>query len=522
MNHVKRSICFLLAAAFLLSACVVAVSNASAAVPEPEWEAATPLPYPVYLAATVQDDSYNLYIIGGRVGVGTESYDKVTLYDLETEQVSELATMPVGVNGASAAIGFDGNIYVFGGRNNSLAEIYQYEVQIYDPSTDSWSLGAGMPNPSSVSEAVAMPNGLIYVFSGINETVSSTEPSGLVQIYDPAANSWSFGADMPEPRYSGGTVAITDNVIMYIGGSNPNIGFTYSDIIYYHVEEDQWWGSMNPFPEKFAGGDVMVGPDGMIYLIGGGQGNSAYSTSSMSTDRSFCMDPYHNEFVYMPELTIDRKYHSVGFDEEGNVFAIGGFSLSDPAHYTTSTAEKIKVMDLRIMWFPQERGIMTGEQIMVITDYDFAFAPYEELTTDVVIINSDGEVVATQTSTAYVKDGNPGHFYIDVPQLLPSGDYDVQLTKMRPSDYGYDDLSFEGFSSSLTFTHAGSVVEQLADQNQTIGDLQDTNDALASDLADANDQLDAMASNLMVVMVLAIVAIIVAAIAVVLLLRKKA
>lgn len=529
MYHLKRSICFLLATAFLLSACVVTVDNASAAVPEPEWEAATPLPYPVYLAATVQDGSYNLYIIGGRVGVGTEAYDKVTLYDLETEQVSELAPMPVGVNGASAAIGMDGNIYVFGGRNNSLVEIYQYEVQIYDPSADSWSLGAGMPNPCSVSEAVAMPNGLIYVISGINETVSSTEPSGLVQIYDPAADSWSSGTAMSEPRYSGATVAMTDNVIMYIGGSNPDISFTYSDIVYYHVEEDQWWGSMNPFPEKFAGADALIGPDGMIYMIGGGYGNNAYSTSGTVTNRSFCMDPYHNKFVHMPELTIDRKYHSVGFDEEGNIFAIGGFSYSEPAPYTTATAEKIRVMDLRMMWFPQERGILTGEQMMVIADYDFAFAPYEELTCDVFIKNSDGEVVASQTSTAYVKDGNPGHFYIDVPQLLPSGDYDVQLTRMRPSDYAWNDLSFKGFGGTLTFVNSASVYELLADQNHTMGELQDANDelseandALANDLADTNDKLDAMATNLLLVMVLAIVAIVVAAIIVVLLLRKKA
>lgn len=522
MIHLKRSVCFLLAIAFLLSALVVPADNVNAEVPEPEWEAAAPLPYPVYLAATVQDDDYHLYIIGGRVGVGTAAYDNMTLYDLETEQVSELAHLPVGVNGASAAVGDDGHIYVFGGKNNSLAEIYQYEVQIYDPSTDSWSLGAGMPNPCSVSEAVAMPNGLIYVFSGINETVSTLEPSGLVQIYDPAANSWSSGTDMPEPRYSGGTVAITDNVIMYIGGSNPNIGFTYSDIIYYHVEEDQWWGSMNPFPEKFAGGDAIIGPDGMVYLIGGGKGDSAYSTNSMSTNRSFCMDPYHGDFVYMPELTIDRKYHSVGFDEEGNMFAIGGFSLSEPFPFTTATAEKIKVMDLRIQWFPQERDVITGEQMMVIADYDFAFAPYEELASDVVIRNSDGDVVASQISTAYVKDGNPGHFYIDVPQLLPSGDYVVELTNMHPSDYSYDDISFPGFTGSLTFIHAASVVEQLSNQNQTIGDLQDANDDLANDLADANDKLDAMATNLIVVMVLAIVAIIVAAVAVVLLLRKKA
>jgi N-acetylneuraminic acid mutarotase len=511
----------MLATVFLLSAFVVTVDNVSAEVPEPVWEEAAPLPYPVYLAATVQDDDYHLYIIGGRVGVGTQAYDNVTLYDLETEEVSELAHMPVGVNGASAAIGEDGRIYVFGGRNLTLADLYQYEVQIYDPSTDSWSLGAGMPIPCTVSEAVAMPNGLIYVISGMNETVDLLEPLSVVQIYDPTENSWSAGSHMSEPRYSGASLAISDNVIMYIGGSNPAISLTYSDVTYYYVQEDQWWGSMNPFPEKFAGGDAVFGPDGMIYLVGGGITNSAYATSGFITDRSLCMDPYHSEYVYMPDLTIERKYHSVGVDEEGNIFAIGGFT-NNSSPKATSTAEKIKVMDLQIQLFPQERDIFTGEQVLIKADFNFAFAPWDDLAALVEIANADGDLVFSNEATAFVGGGNPGHYYVDVPEVLPSGDYEVRLTDLHPADYAWDDLSFEGFASVLTFINAGSVQERLDSQNDTIGDLQDSNDALANDLADANEKTDSLSTNLMVVMVLAIIAIAVAAIAVVLLLRKKA
>lgn len=522
MFHLTRSICFLLAAAFILSALVLPADVVSAEVPEPEWEAATPLSYPVYLAASVQDDAYNLYIIGGRVGLGTQEYDNTTLYDLETEQVHELAHIPIGVSGASAAMGEDGLIYVFGGKNISLPDFYQNKVQIYDPATDTWGQGAAMPMPCTISEAVAMPNGLIYVIGGTNVTYDPLRPIDLVQIYDPADDSWSLGASMSEPRYSGAAVAMNENVILYIGGSNPDASYTYSDVTYYHIDEDQWWGSMNPFPEKFAGADAVIGPDGMVYLVGGGYGNNAYSTSGAITNRSFCMDPYHNEFVYMPELTIDRKYHSVGVDEEGNIFAIGGYTLSEPNPYTTASAEKIKVMDLIIQIFPQERGIFTGEQLLVKADYDFAFAPWDDLTSRVEIADANGDIVYIADVTAYVGDGNPGHFYIDVPECLPTGEYDVRITGLHPADYVWDDLSFEGFSMTLDFTNAGSVQERLDSQNRTIGDLQGANDALANDLADANDKLDATASNLVIVMVLAIVAIMVAAVAVVLLLRKKA
>lgn len=521
MITLKRSACFLLAAAFLFSACVVVSDNISAEVPEPEWEAAAPLPYPVYIAATVQDDDYHLYIMGGRPDIGTQSYDHATMYDLETEEVHELAAMPVGVSGASAAMGHDGRVYVFGGKNLSLPEVYQYEVQIYDPTTDSWSLGAGMPNPCSLSEAVAMPDGMIYVLSGINETFNPLQPTGLVQIYDPAADSWTAGSDMPERRYSGAAIAMSDDVIMYVGGSNPDASYTYSEVVYYSISDDIWWGSMNPFPEKFAGSDALVGPDGMIYFIGGGYGNTAFSTSGAVTNRSFCMDPYHNQYVYMPRLTLERKYHSVGVDEEGNIFAIGGFT-NNTLPGTTSTAEKIKVMDLLIQVFPQERDIFTGEQLLIKADYDFAFAPWDELTARIDLLNADDEIVYSADATAYMGEGNPGHFYIDVPEVLSSGDYQVRLSGLHPADYAWNDLSFEGFSMTLTFINNGSVKELLDMQNETIGDLRDSNGALANDLADANEKIDSLATSLMAVMVLAIVAIVVAAIAVVLLLRKKA
>jgi hypothetical protein len=240
------------------------------------------------------------------------------------------------------------------------------------------------------------------------------------------------------------------------------------------------------------------------------------------TNASICMDPYHTEFVTIPEMNIDRKYHSVGFDEEGNIFAIGGYSWSVDSPYTTALAEKIKVMDLQIQIFPQERDVFTGEQLLVKADFNFAFAPWNDLTARVEIANADGDVVYNNDVTAYVGEGNPGHYYIDVPEVLPSGNYEVRLTGLHPADYTWDDLSFKGFATDLTFVNAGSVQERLDSQNETIGDLQDSNDALANDLADANEKIDSLGTNLMVVMVLAIIAIIVAAIAVVLLLRKKA
>ncbi len=518
----KQFACLMLATLFLLSTGVSVVDNASATVPEPEWGSATPLPYPVYLAASVQDDDHHIYIIGGRAGLSAQSYDNVTLYDMGSEQVTELANIPIGVAGGVAAIGPDDRIYVFGGKNLSLAGQYPSAVQIYDPDTDSWSEGADMPTAVTMAEAVTMPNGLIYVISGMNEYVNPLEPLGIVQIYDPTADSWTTGASMSEPRYAGATVAIYENVIMYIGGSNPDIAYSYNSIQYYVVDEGFWYGSMNPFPEKFAGAEALIGPDGLIYLVGGGRGNSAYSTSGVTTRTGFCMDPFSGDYISLPDMDYDRKYHSIGYDDEGYIYVLGGYSFDEPVGESTAQAEKIRVMDLSWQVEPEGVDPLTGEQILVQADFNFAVADYEELTADVRIWNDQELVVASYLLTAYIADGNPGHYRIDVPQDLPSGDYVVEFCSLWPSYYTWDDLSFPGFELSLTFEHGLTVHEQLEEQDQTIGDLQEQVDVLHDDLTEANDKLDAAATNLMIVMILAIITVIVAVVVLVLSLRKKA
>ncbi|GEM_PF-3772846 len=523
MILLKRSACLLLVIMFLLSACVVSVDNISAEVPEPEWEAAIPLPYPIYLAASAQDDDYNLYIMGGRATIdGTLPTHNATRYDLETGQIAILASMPIAVSGGAAAIGLDGRVYVFGGLTN-VPLTYNPYIQIYEPSNDTWSLGAPMPEPVTIAKAVAMPDGLIYVMGGNNQSeIYGDRIKNLLQIYDPVANSWDMGPNMPMDVYSGAALAVNDRTILYFGGGNPDLGQCYETIIGYNTVDEYWWTSSWTLPVIMAGLDAVPGPDGQIYLIGGGRGSSAYATDSYTSHDGYCFNPFTGESVKVPNMIQDRKYHAVGFDEEGNLMVIGGLSIDEPVGYSTANSEKIMVMDLQVQWFPQERGIMTGEQMMVLADFNFAFAPYEGLASEVIILNSDGHVVTSQTATAYIQDGNPAYFYVDVPQGLPSGEYEVRFINMHPSDYTWNDLSFDGFEGSLTFVHSSSVQEQLSVQNRTIGDLQDANDALSNDLADANEKLDAMATNLLFVMVLAIVAIVVAAAAVVLLLRKKA
>ena len=217
MFIMKRTASVLLALALLSTAGMVCLNNASATATEPEWEYTGDLSYTFYLAASVQDDDHNLYIIGGRLNTGMDAYDRMTVLQLTTMTEITLANMPIGVAGACAAIGDDGLIYVFGGRNLTSDLGFVAPVQIYDPATDSWTTGSNMTDPITIGNAVAMPNGLIYVIGGMNNSAMSSV-TDEVQIYDPSTDTWTMGEPMPDKLYAGMASALGSNTIIYAGG----------------------------------------------------------------------------------------------------------------------------------------------------------------------------------------------------------------------------------------------------------------------------------------------------------------
>lgn len=64
----------------------------------------------------------------------------------------------------------DGKLYLFGGLSNTPV---QTAVQIFDPATGTWSLGAEVPFKAG-SPNTAFIDGLVYVCGGIAEAEKET------------------------------------------------------------------------------------------------------------------------------------------------------------------------------------------------------------------------------------------------------------------------------------------------------------------------------------------------------------
>jgi len=185
-----------------------------------EWENRTAMPTARYGAAAVALDG-KIYVLGG-VNAGNQILKTVDVYDPVQDAWSAAAPMATGRSRPAAVAGPDGKIYAIGGSTSSTVGMSGYTalVEVYNPATDSWSAAAPLKS-SRVGPAAAVSGGRIYVFGGygVYPGYSARYHMGA-EVYDPAKNAWSSAQSMDEARY-GLAAATTSNGIVYLlGGKN--------------------------------------------------------------------------------------------------------------------------------------------------------------------------------------------------------------------------------------------------------------------------------------------------------------
>ena len=181
---------------------------------------------------------------------------------------SDLAPRPyLGDHHAAEVI--NNKFYLFGGLDGNGASAGK--VQIYDPATNSWSVGAPAPYAGG-SMATALIGGKVYVAGGIvgSSTVSTAA------VYDAATDTWSAIPSMPAGRNH--TAAGTDGSKFYIfggrtGGNVPSIGFGDVQIYDPATRTWQWSGqsgsTIPPLPQPRGGMGKAAFYNNEFYVMGG-------------------------------------------------------------------------------------------------------------------------------------------------------------------------------------------------------------------------------------------------------------
>jgi N-acetylneuraminic acid mutarotase len=205
--------------------------------------------FPVYmrhLTSVATSPDGKVYFIGGLGGpvepmTGKYQLDLlagVDVYDATKNAWKNVAPMNEARQLHAAAFGPDGKLYVFGGfagvgeysdnpadpddSAKKAKEIASWStslasVECYDPATNTWTERAPMPQPRQGMAAALAADGRIYVVGGA-ESFQSSVSLDTVEVYDPLTDTWSTGPKLRHARRGHAMVATTNGRIYAIGG----------------------------------------------------------------------------------------------------------------------------------------------------------------------------------------------------------------------------------------------------------------------------------------------------------------
>jgi N-acetylneuraminic acid mutarotase len=239
-----------------------------------------------------------------------------------------------------AAAALDGKVYVIGGSNSTGA---LPSMEVYDPAANTWTAKASMPTAKRAPGA-ATANGRIYVMGGDTS----------VYEYNPATNTWAARSPLPATPVDVVAVASISGHIFVAFNTGSN---TRPSLYRYDPFRDAWERRAD-HPDVRSIASLGIA-NGMIYAVGGGFPGQSPS----ETPRVDRYDPMNDRWTTnaTPPLATRRTHlgptlPTVG----GKMYVIGGWD-----GYSALTS--VEVYD---PW----TNIWTGETAMPTARYAVAYA----------------------------------------------------------------------------------------------------------------------------------------------------
>lgn len=417
------------------------------------WTTETPMGARAAQAVVVGATNGTVYVMGGVSTIGYTPVASAYSYDPATGGWRSLAPMLYATRGAAGAMGLDGRVYVFGGTSGTY-------TQIYNPDTNAWSLGAAMLQGAWEAKAATVTNGTIWVVGGEGPS------NGYAQLYNPTGDSWSVGRPAPAGIECGAMVAVGDD--LYWSGGDEGSYVATTDFFMYDASAGSW-STLQDMPSAVTAHAMVVGVDGLLYVVGGSAGSGNTGSAYSST---LVYDPVAGEWSTAADLNVARKYLGATMTPEGRVIALGG----NDASTVMNDVESLQLYTFQYSIELSASSVRAGETVLLKLDAQFTnitevysvLTYYLESVTDGTVYNPDSVMIPTDAPVAIA---------ISVPTLTPPGDYRVVV-------------------SSWTI-YASGVYEVVEDQQLPLQVVAapDPTDALIADLQAQADALKAQLSS---------------------------
>lgn len=207
------------------------------------------------------------YLVGGR------GMKPVDIYDPQSNAWSEGKTPPLEMHHFQA-VPYQGKLYVMGAFTGGYPDEKPIpNIYIYDPKADQWEKGPEIPAERRRGAAgVVVYDDKFYIVNGIRNGHLGDYKNWLDE-YDPSSNEWKVLPDAPHER-DHFHAAVVGEKLYAAGGrttsaeTGQSLDLTIAEVDVYDFESNEWITIEDTIPTQRAGtAAVVVGED--LIIIGG-------------------------------------------------------------------------------------------------------------------------------------------------------------------------------------------------------------------------------------------------------------
>ena len=292
-----------------------------------------------------------IFAIGGQIRLEKDEFgdlalSKVEMYDPETDTWERRTDMPTPRAAISTSV-VDGKIFAMGGEEIKKMQQdkgwYKFKilptVEMYDPSTDTWTQKADMPTPRSYL-STSVVDGKIYAMGGVPRTHELPRLE-TVEVYDPATDRWEKVGDMNQAR-SCAAIGVVNREIYAMGGRGLSETPYLSSVEVFNPKTNQWQEITEmPAPKTSHTASVIAGK---IYVIGG-YVQEGRKFKNLATIEFY--DPATDRWTQEPDMLTGKSGHTTEVID-GQIYIFGGTSRAGGAPLTSVEVYAPSVASQRI------------------------------------------------------------------------------------------------------------------------------------------------------------------------------
>ncbi|MHC1680297.1 MAG: kelch repeat-containing protein [Methanomassiliicoccales archaeon] len=482
----------------------------SAEAADTDWVVSdtSPIDRLVYAYAELPDG--RIFVAAGADVSDMALNDETWIYDPQVKQWAQVADCPYSVESSCSVAMPDGNVYLFGGMDGPMLE----NALVYQVANDTWGEGQALPTDLLIAEAVALDDHRILIAGGL-AGMFFNNCTKQCWIYDTVADDFTAAADMPADRCCGMMAAYAGKAF-YFGGTNA-MSTSCDDIFTYDIAADEW-SAVGHLPDNLLNAAVVAGGYGNIYLIGGEDQFSWYSEGSV---RAYSYDTITGIISMLPDLSVPVLNAAAFVLDDGMLMYMLGnnYTAGNTDIFTLQTGEVMASLSAAEV----DQGDSVWLHVWVDTELDIGTVSGVAYLIKDNITYGEWHFSMAENSEVVLE--------IALSEELPAGNYALVLHDVNAEGWW---LEWHAVPMPLAVMEAPSTQDRLdaleqqnqdlMDQNAAMQDkldgLEQQNNDLAVDLAELKEANDAK-MDAMIGYAILIVAIGALVVGIIVLVRKK-